>query len=62
VDENVDTGAIIVQKAVPILSDDTVETLAERTLRSEHIAFPKALRLVASGYVKLNSKGETEWL
>lgn len=62
VDENVDTGAIIVQEVVPIFENDTVESLSERILRSEHIAFPKALRLVASGYVKLNEKSEVEWV
>lgn len=62
VDENVDTGAIIVQEIVPIIKSDTVESLSERILRSEHIAFPKALRLVATGYVKLNAKSEVEWV
>lgn len=62
VDENVDTGAIIVQEIVPVIKGDTVESLSERILKVEHIAFPKALRLVASGYVKLNEKGETEWV
>ncbi|CRK93468.1 CLUMA_CG007004, isoform A [Clunio marinus] len=62
VDENVDTGAIIVQEIVPILKDDSIESLSARILKSEHIAFPKALRLVANGYVKLSGKGETEWI
>jgi phosphoribosylamine--glycine ligase/phosphoribosylglycinamide formyltransferase/phosphoribosylformylglycinamidine cyclo-ligase len=62
VDENVDTGAIITQEIVPIVPGDTVESLSARILKSEHIAFPRALRLVASGYVKLNEKSETEWV
>lgn len=62
VDENVDTGAIIVQEIVPILENDTVESLTERIHIAEHIAFPKALRLVASEYVRLNDKCETEWI
>lgn len=62
VDENVDTGAIIVQEIVPIHEKDTVDVLSDRILKSEHIAFPKALRLVASGYVKLNDNGNTEWV
>lgn len=62
VDENVDTGATIVQEIVPILENDTVETLTHRIHKSEYIAFPKALRLVASGYVKLNDSGEAEWV
>ncbi|CAO1316071.1 unnamed protein product [Diamesa serratosioi] len=62
VDENVDTGATIIQEIVPILKGDTVETLSERILVAEHISFPRALRLVTSGYVKLNAKGQTEWV
>lgn len=62
VDENVDTGAIIVQEVVPILPGDSEDALKERILKSEHIAFPKALRLVASGYVKLNAEGRLEWV
>lgn len=62
VDENVDTGAIIVQEVVPIFKNDTVESLTERIHVAEHVAFPKALRLVASGYVRLNDKCETEWV
>lgn len=62
VDENVDTGANIVQEIVPIIPGDTVDSLTARILKVEHIAFPKALRLVASGYVKLNVKGEAEWI
>ena len=62
VDENVDTGAIIVQEVVPIYDGDSVDVLKERILKAEHIAFPKALRLIASGYVKLNENGHTEWV
>ncbi|CAO1357720.1 unnamed protein product [Diamesa hyperborea] len=62
VDENVDTGATIIQEIVPILKGDTVETLSARILVAEHISFPRALRLVTSGYVKLNAKGQTEWV
>lgn len=62
VDENVDTGAIIVQEIVPILPGDTVETLTQRIHKAEHIAFPKALRLIASGYVSLDEKCQTKWI
>lgn len=61
VDESVDTGATIVQEVVPIFTGDSVESLSDRILKSEHIAFPRALRLVASEYLKLNEKGEVEW-
>lgn len=62
VDENVDTGAIIVQEVVPILPGDTEDSLKERILEVEHIAFPKALRLVASGYVRLDASSRVEWV
>lgn len=62
VDENVDTGATIVQEIVPIMQNDTVDALTQRIHKSEYIAFPKALRLVASGYVKLNDAGQTVWV
>lgn len=62
VDENVDTGAIITQEVVPVLPGDSVESLSERILKVEHIAFPRALRLVASGYVKLSEAGKVEWI
>ncbi len=42
-----DSGPIIVQKKVPIIKGDTPETLAERVLKQEHIAYPEAIRIVA---------------
>ena len=44
VDENLDTGPIIVQRSVPVLDDDTAETLAARILEQEHIAYVEALK------------------
>jgi phosphoribosylglycinamide formyltransferase-1 len=44
-----DSGPIIAQAAVPVLSGDTPETLAARILDVEHTLYPMALRLVASG-------------
>ena len=44
VDENLDTGPIIVQRSVPVLDDDTAETLAGRILEQEHIAYVEALQ------------------
>jgi phosphoribosylglycinamide formyltransferase-1 len=44
-----DTGPIIAQAAVPVLSGDTAETLAGRVLAAEHKIYPQALALVASG-------------
>jgi phosphoribosylglycinamide formyltransferase 1 len=46
VDEELDHGAIIVQKTVPILDSDDEHTLAERILEQEHIAYTEAINLV----------------
>lgn len=43
VDENLDAGPIIVQRAVPVRDDDTADTLAARILEQEHIAYVEAL-------------------
>lgn len=43
----VDSGEIIVQKRVPIIKDDTAETLAQRVLEQEHIAYPQAVERLA---------------
>lgn len=45
----VDSGPIVMQGAVAVRDDDTVETLAARVLGVEHRIYPDALRLVASG-------------
>lgn len=47
VDAGIDTGPIIVQRKVPVLPDDTVETLMNRIHAQEHIAYPEALQKVA---------------
>ena len=44
VDEGLDSGPIVVQKAVPVLDGDTPHTLAARILEQEHLAYPDALR------------------
>ncbi len=51
VDGGMDTGPILVQKAVPVLEDDTPETLHARIQIQEHIAYPEALALVAGDAV-----------
>lgn len=48
VDETVDGGPIVVQRAVPVRDDDTAETLAQRILVEEHKAYVEALRLLCS--------------
>ncbi len=49
VDEELDHGAIIVQKTVPVLDGDDEHTLAERILEQEHIAYTEAIRIVLAG-------------
>ena len=56
VDGGTDTGPIIVQKAVPVLEDDTPETLHARIQEQEHIAYPEALRIIASGAYRLEGR------
>lgn len=49
VDAGVDTGEAVVQRRVPVLPGDSEETLAERILIEEHLAYPEAVRLVLTG-------------
>ena len=49
VDEELDHGAIIVQKSVPVLDSDDEHTLAVRILEQEHIAYSEAIRIVLAG-------------
>jgi phosphoribosylglycinamide formyltransferase-1 len=48
-----DSGPIIAQAAVPVQRGDTAETLAARVLEAEHKLYPLALKLVASGAVRV---------
>jgi phosphoribosylglycinamide formyltransferase-1 len=48
-----DEGPIVAQAAVPVLDGDTADTLGARVLRQEHVVYPLALRLVASGAVRV---------
>lgn len=59
--EEVDAGAIIVQKAVPVLPEDSEESLSERILEMEWQAYPEALQLVASGKVKYGEDDRVVW-
>lgn len=49
VDEELDHGAIIVQKTVPVLDGDDEHTLAERILEQEHVAYSEAINIVLGG-------------
>jgi phosphoribosylglycinamide formyltransferase 1 len=49
VDEELDHGPIVVQRAIPVLDTDTPESLNHRILAEEHLAYTEAIRLVSSG-------------
>lgn len=51
-----DAGPIIVQRAVPVLEDDTPETLAARVLLEEHKALPEAVRLFCAGRLRIEGR------
>jgi len=53
VDEEYDSGPIILQEPVPVLPNDTVETLATRVLKVEHKLYPQALQLFAENRIEL---------
>lgn len=49
VDEELDHGAIVVQKSIPVLDSDNEHSLAERILEQEHLAYSEAINLVLQG-------------
>ncbi len=53
VTEEMDSGPIVAQAAVPVLEGDTPESLAARILQAEHKLYPQALALVASGRARI---------
>jgi formyltetrahydrofolate-dependent phosphoribosylglycinamide formyltransferase len=56
VDNQYDHGPVILQKAVPVLDDDTADTLAARVFEAETEAYPEALQLLASGRVQVTGR------
>ncbi len=56
VDEGMDTGPIILQAVVPVLPDDTPETLADRILEQEHRIYPEAIALFAASRLEIRGK------
>ena len=56
VTEGVDEGPIIIQAAVPILNEDTPETLAARILVQEHKIYPCAVQLFAEGRLRVDGR------
>jgi phosphoribosylglycinamide formyltransferase-1 len=56
VDEGVDTGPIVCQAVVPVLDDDTVETLAARILKEEHRIYTEAICLVVEDKIRIEGR------
>ena len=56
VTDDVDAGPIVLQRAVPVLEDDTPETLAARILAEEHRALPEAIQLYAEGRLRIEGR------
>jgi phosphoribosylglycinamide formyltransferase 1 len=56
VDEGMDTGPIILQEAVPIMEEDTLDTFRKRGLEVEHRLYPEAIRLDALGGVRIEGR------
>lgn len=56
VDSGIDSGAVILQKIVPVLDDDTPETLHARIQVKEHEAYPEALRLLIAGRLHVEGR------
>lgn len=56
VDEHLDNGPIILQKTVPVLDGDDVQTLSARILEQEHVAYSEAIGLLLSGEVEIQGR------
>jgi len=60
VDEGLDSGPIVKQAAVPVLDDDTAESLAARILKEEHRIYSEAIALVLSGNYRIEGRRVVE--
>lgn len=56
VDEGMDTGPIIIQAVVPVLDNDTEDSLSERILKQEHKIYSRAIQLFAEGRLTVKSR------
>jgi phosphoribosylglycinamide formyltransferase-1 len=56
VEEGLDSGPIIAQAAVPVLEEDTAESLSARILKEEHRIYPDAIALVLSGQYRIDGR------
>ena len=50
-----DSGPIVVQAAVPVVANDTVESLSKRVLRQEHVVYPRAIRWFLEGRLLIDN-------
>jgi phosphoribosylglycinamide formyltransferase-1 len=56
VDEHLDHGAIVAQRAIPVLESDDARSLAERILAEEHVAYSEAIGRIASGEYEMRGR------
>ena len=56
VDEDLDAGPIVIQAAVPVRDDDTVETLSARILKEEHRIYAEAIGIVIAGKYRVEGR------
>jgi phosphoribosylglycinamide formyltransferase-1 len=56
VDENLDSGPILLQSAVPVLDGDTLETLSSRILKEEHKLYSEAIAWLAKGNFRIQGR------
>jgi phosphoribosylglycinamide formyltransferase-1 len=56
VDENLDSGPILLQSAVPVLDEDTLETLSSRILKEEHKLYSEAIAWLAKGNFRIEGR------
>lgn len=56
VDEGLDSGPIVAQEAVPVLSGDTAQALAARILEAEHRLYPRAVRVLLDGRYRIEGR------
>jgi len=56
VDEHLDHGAIVLQRPIPVLESDGAHSLARRILVEEHLAYPEAIAMVASGDYEIRGR------
>jgi phosphoribosylglycinamide formyltransferase-1 len=55
-DEGLDSGPIILQRAVQVLDDDDEDSLSDRILEQEHIAFPEAVSLFCADRLSISGR------